>query len=1093
MTESTAAPTLGVILFTDLVGSTDLRSSLGDDAADGLRRDHDRLHAEAITAHGGLLVKGLGDGVMATFPGAAEALAAAVAMQRGMARWRRRIEHQLSIRVGVSAGDVVFEDNDCFGAPVVEAARLCAAAEADQILVADVVRLLAGTRHGFVCSAVGALELKGLAQPVTAWEVDWAEPAAPAGTMTLPPGLSTQGQFPFVARRAERESSGRALKTALGGDSRTVLLAGEPGVGKTRLCTEVSRDAQDEGARVLFGRCDEDLGVPYQPFAEALRSFVSNTPDESRAEALGPARGELVRLVPELGSLVADLAEPTSADAEVERACLFEAVAQWLRTTAATQPLVLVLDDLHWAGRPTLQLLRHVVRNCGDAALLLLGTYRDTDLSRTHPLSEALADLRREPRVERLRLTGLDPEAVAAFMEAAAGHDLGGSEVALARLIHDETDGNPFFISEVLTHLGESGAIYQGSDGRWRIRAGELVVPEGVREVVGRRVSRLSEAAEAVLSAAAVIGAHFSPGILGAVCDLPVETVEAGLEEAIDAGLLREVRDPRRSYRFSHALVRSTLYEEVSTARRVRLHRRIGEAIEALHAARIEDHVVELAHHFGEAAASGDVAKAVDYCRRAARRAVAQVAFDEAVTWSTQARELAAIAEPPIAARLVCEIDIDLGDAQRQAGDPAHRETLLDAGRRAAELDAPDLIVRAALLNGRGMYSRYGHVDDERVAALEAALAVVTDEADRARLTARLAGELTFSPDNERVIALVDESLALARRSGAEDALAAAIAQRTGTNWGPETVDERLELSAELVDLAERSGSIDTTMWAAVTRYYPCIESGDVAGAARAVRSLAQLAERTKLPEHLWGVHARQAALLTLAGRLSEAEAAVEKAAEYLRATGAPEAEIIVLEFLLPVLSVQGRAEELVEPAAAAYGAFGKPTWGADTLWAAGRVDEAASLLRQDASLGVNAAVLVHRPWSFMAVWLGLAMPIAARPDFARQLYDLLAPYPGQFSVGPPGNPCAATDHALAACAFAMDDLPSAERHLRGAISLYERMAAPIYTGRSRLMLADLLRRMGRDADAVPVEDDGGAALRSVRLEAVPLSLLDRV
>ena len=1093
MSESTATPVLGVILFTDLVSSTELRSSLGDDAADELRREHDRLHAEAISAHGGALVKGLGDGVMATFPGATEALAAAVAMQRGVARWRRRVEHALSIRVGISAGDVVFEDNDCFGGPVVEAARLCAAAEADQILIADVVRLLAGTRHGFACASVGELELKGLS-PISAWDVDWSEPTSAPGSVALPSGLDTEGQFPFVARTAEREVIGRALKTALSsGDARAVLLAGEPGVGKTRLCSEVAREAQREGALVLFGRCDEDLGVPYQPFAEALRWFVSRIPAESRADALGPARGELLRLVPELAALVADIPEPTSADGEVERACLFEAVTAWLRTVTSTQPLVLVLDDLHWAGRPTLQLLRHLMRNCG-GALLVLGTYRDTDLSRTHPLSEALADLRREPRVERVRLNGLDTDAVAAFMEAAAGHELGGSEVDLARLIHGETDGNPFFVIEVLIHLGESGAVYQGHDGRWRIRAGELVVPEGVREVVGRRVSRLSEAADSVLATAAVIGTHFSLGVLGAVCELPVEKVEAGLEEAIGAGLVREVRDPKLSYRFSHALVRSTLYEEVSTARRVRLHRQIGEAIEALHAARIEDHVVELAHHFGEAAASGDVAKAVDYCRKASSRAGTQVAFDEAVTWSSRARELAKTAEPPINARVMCEIDIELGDAQRQAGDTAHRETLLAAGRRAAELGTSDLVIRAALLNTRFIYAEYGKVDRQRVEALEAALAVVSDDADRARLTMRLAGELTFSPDTERVLALIDESLALARQSAADDALAWSIQQRMAIMAGPETLDERLRLADELVDLAERPGILDEIGWAAAAGFYPCIESGDVVGAARSVLGLAEFAEKTKRPDVLGPLNARRSTLLTLAGRLDQAEAAADKAREHLAAQGVPETDISWLGLLLPIRVVQGRADELIETARGAFEPVpAVSTWVGYFLWAAGRTDEAAEFLRAEIAKGVKAAVLFHRPWSFAGVSLGLSMPITATPDFAHQLYDLLSPFSGQFTVGPPANPIAAIDHASAACAFAFDDLPRSESHLRSAISLYERMGAPIYAGRSKLMLADLLRRMGRNLETRVLDDEGAADLRSVGLDPTPLSLLNRI
>ncbi|HEV2368836.1 MAG TPA: AAA family ATPase, partial [Acidimicrobiales bacterium] len=838
---------LGAVLFTDLVDSTEMRTRLGDDVADGIRRQHDSLLTEAVIGHGGSVVKGLGDGILATFPGAAEAVGAGVAMQRALQRRNRRENWELAIRVGISAGDLSHENGDCFGTPVVEASRLCAAAIGGQILVAEVVRLLCGTRGGHSFETIGALELKGLAAPVTAWQVDWTDTDDLAAPAELPSGLSTEGQFPFVARLAEREVTAKALKQALNGDRRTVLIAGEPGIGKTRLCAETAREAAAEGGVVLFGRCDEELGIPFQPFVEALRWYLANTDVSDLGAALGPGAGELVRLVPELAELVPGLAPATIGDPDVERARLFDAVVGWLGAAGDDALVVLVLDDLHWAGRPTLQLLRHLVRAAQRTRLLVLGTYRDTDLSRSHPLADVLADLRRAPTVERVHLSGLDRSGVQAFMEAAAGHNIGVEDSELVERIHGETDGNPFFVNEMLFHLGESGAVYQGSDGRWRVSVGDISVPEGVREVVGRRVSRLSDAANTVLSVAAVIGQQFELSVLDEVCDLSPDDIEAALQEAVVAGLMREQRGARISYRFSHALVRSTLSEELSTARRVRLHRRTAEAIETVHRSRLEDHVVALANHYSEAAASGEVDQAIHYCRLAALHALDQVALDEAVTWYSRAVELLGTANA-VDPRLDCELRIELGDAMFRTGDPAHRQLLLDAGDQAHRLGAVDLVVRAATASNHGAsYTSYGSVDAEKVSAMERALCLCASDVDRARLSTMLAGELMFSGQSDRVTALIDDAIGLARNADADDVFVDAAVAKCGFCWGPENLVERLALMAEVTERADRLGTARARTFA-VARFYPLIESGDVTAGARAALAGIEAAEAVKEP-----------------------------------------------------------------------------------------------------------------------------------------------------------------------------------------------------------------------------------------------------
>ncbi len=510
---------LVTILFTDLVDSTGLLSELGPEAADDLRRAHFQSLRDVIAAHDGREVKNTGDGLMVAFERPSAGAACAVDLQRCTARLRQRSAgREVAIRVGLAVGEATSEDGDWFGTPVVEAARLCAVAERGQILATDVVRTLGGGRGGLEFVAHDPMTLKGLPDRVAVVEIAW-EPEVVAAE--LPPLLASLGGPFFVGRDLESGCLTTAWKQSLENQRRAVLVAGEPGAGKTRLVRELAGTARAAGATILFGRCDEELGLAYQPFVEALEHFVSTCDGDVLDRHVAVFGGELTRIVADLAHHVPGVAEPLRKDPEVERHRLFEAVAHLLTLADEGGGVVLILDDLHWADKGTLLLLRHLLRSGEAMALLVLGTYRDTDLVRTHPLAEMLADFRRHDDIERLTLSGLDVAGVEAFVEAAAGQQLNDDGVSLADAVHRETEGNPFFVGQVLRHLAESGALFQ-RDGSWTFDGdvGNLGIPEGVREVIGRRLTRLPDTVNRVLRTAAVIGREFDLRLVAAVDEM---------------------------------------------------------------------------------------------------------------------------------------------------------------------------------------------------------------------------------------------------------------------------------------------------------------------------------------------------------------------------------------------------------------------------------------------------------------------------------------------------------------------------------------------------------------------------------------------
>ena len=604
--------------------------------------------------------------------------------------------------------------------------------------------------------------------------------------LALPAMLRTVEPFAFAGRTPERQLLLDACEEATNLENvPVVLVAGEPGAGKTRIAAEVAQVVHQRGATVLAGRCDDGMALAYQPFIQALREVSDSLQGAELEASLGPLAHELRRIDPQLATHLPGLAEPLSADPDTERHQLFEAVVDWLATLGAHHPVVLILDDLQWATTPTLLLLRHVVRARPRSSLAIIGIYRDTELTPRHPLAELISDLSRERSFTPLALAGLDEAAVGELVAEAGGQPLDAEGSRLAFAVHRESEGNPFFVGEILRHLDEAGQL-RGPDGEWgRYRdISDVGIPEGVRRVVMQRVARLPEAAVRALTVASVIGSEFDLGVVSIVTDTGEDDVLDAIEDAQAARLVVERPDEFGAFAFSHTIVRSTLLEGLSRTRRVRLHRTIGDAIEQVHADDLDGHAVALAYHFGHVAEGGKgamqqaaVAKAIAYSHRAGDRALAALAPDDALRHYQSALALQT-ASGDIDEPLVIDLCIGLGSAQRQLGDPASRDILLDAAHRALALGDASRVVGAALANNRGVFSSVGEVDDDKIDVLENALELLpADDLDRALVLATLCQELTFAGSFERRRTLADEALTMAESSG-DDGLIVRVLQQ---------------------------------------------------------------------------------------------------------------------------------------------------------------------------------------------------------------------------------------------------------------------------------------------------------------------------
>jgi class 3 adenylate cyclase/tetratricopeptide (TPR) repeat protein len=1067
MTNSSSATIYATILFTDLVGSTEHSSRLSAEQADETRRRHFSILRQSILKSGGTEIKNLGDGLMVVFNSSSAALMCAVSMQQGVERDNNDGGREMGLRVGLSGGEVTVEDGDYFGDPVIEAARLCAMCERGQIFSADLVRAMAGRRHRYASRPLGPLALKGLPDPVDSVEILW-EPLD--GTdIPLSSRLSVRPAVGTVGRDDELRMINDVFKRVTeDGGRELVIVSGEAGLGKTTLVSQFARSAASSGALVLFGHCEEDLATPYQLFFEALDHYVTNAPEDTLLNHVAAHGSELARLVPALSSRIPDLPPSKATDADTERFLLFAAVVGLLSMLSGQRPVILVLEDLQWADKGSLLLLRHLAAAEQSMRLLVLGTFRDNELSQASALRETLGALREHGNAHRVVLSGLNDLGVIAYMEAAAGRSLEAEEIPLAHAVYRETDGNPFFVSEVLRHLMETGAIYQDESGRWAAHdLDRMTLPDSVREVIGGRVVRLGQHAGRVLALAAVIGRDFDLDLLAKVTGSSEDELLDTLDAATAVALIREVADRSGRYSFSHALIQHTLYGDLGRARRAQFHRQVAEALEELLANQPDARIGELARHWTNATQPINLIKAINYSQRAGDAALRALAPADARGYFAQALDLYSQSDldDPI---LRVDLAIGLGTAQRQTGDPAFRDTLIGAARLAADLNETSRLVDACLATNRGFFSAIGAIDTQKVEMLTVALERLdVTNPSRALVLATLCAELAVGTSLEDRMAFANEALAIADAHG-DDAVSVRVLNSLAFPlMVPEQLEQSLERTSRAMALAERVGDPVQILFAAHWREEIACMSGDIVEMDRVLEIVRELVERLDQPVLRWTYLFTKARRVMIDGDTDIAERFATESLQIGTASGQPDAFVMYGGQLISISLQRGTLGDLVPILNQLY--VEAPEVGGAVTSAlalahaeAGNLDDVRVMLERFAT--DNFELSMDATWLTTMAWYADAAMALGDTTFIEPIFDQLVPWVDLWPST--GAECESpVSQYLGGLATSLGRYEEADAYFARAIAASDRTNAKFFAARTNLMWGVMLARRRSPGD----------------------------
>ena len=906
------------------------------------------------------------------------------------------------------------------------------------------------------------------------------------------------GTGTLVGRDRELSELRQGLEGALAGRGRLFMVAGDPGVGKTAVADAIGAEAVAAGATVLWGRAWGGGGAPsYWPWLRILRRLASERDLGDALAALGPeATGRLTRLVPSLarapaspGDAADEAGAPDRGESDAARFQLFDAITSLLRAAAGQAPLVLILDDLHGADHPSLLLLGFLAVHVRDSPILVIGTYREAEARLDAQLAATLGDIIRHG--QRLPLRGLREADVAEVVERVAGRR---PPDRVVRAIHQATEGNPFFVDEVVRLLSAEGRLDDAS------HVAAVRIPDGVRETIRHRLEPLPESTRELLCTAAVIGREFRLDTLQRVSGCDPTELDAALSAAVSSGVLVERTSALGVYSFSHGLIRETLYDDLGPQRRGVLHREVGLALEDLYGTDPEPHLAELAHHFFVAATMGELDKAIEYSVRAGERALGLFAYEEAAAHLERSLQAYALQERADIPRR-CELLLMLGIAQSRSGESgAARETFLRAADLARRIDEPECLARAALGYGAGLGGfEFGRVDEGLVALLgEAREMLGTEDGSlNARVMGRLATELYFSDRLEERVALADEALAMARRIGDRATLASTLSARFLTLMGPEDSDERLQIASDVIALGEEIRDRELILRGHVWRILSLMELGDWVGAEIELAVHARLAEELRDPLHLWYVPLFAATRALLQGHLGEAERSASEAFAIGRGSQAQNAAQLYAVQLFALRTEQGRLTE-VEGSLEEFGRRypAAPVWRAAAAFALavlGRADESRRLFDALTASGAGVAEIPRD-----SEWLGtvaLLVRAGARLGDARRtatLAGLLEPYTDRAVIAGRGaiflGPVSRYAGLAAAAAGRRAD---AVGYLEHALAKARRWGAEPMVAGIRFELADVLAPApGARGGAGASQDD---AQRAYELRAEALAIARRL
>jgi DNA-binding winged helix-turn-helix (wHTH) protein/tetratricopeptide (TPR) repeat protein len=892
-------------------------------------------------------------------------------------------------------------------------------------------------------------------------------PEAPTGAREAGNTLAKRGMRElsqlFVGRQRELDELRGALDACLAGRDRLLIVAGEAGIGKTRIAERLAEDAAARGVAVLWGRSLEERGgPPYWPWIQVLRALIRASDDDLLRQEMDAGAGDIAGIVPELAARLG-VQPPEALDhAELNRFRLFESIAAYLQRVARRTPLLFVFDNLHWAGRPSLLLLEFLTQSLAESPILFLGTYRGSEVSRQHPLFDTLGALNRDSHFKRIHLRGLERTEVTEFFAGAAGT---APPAGLIDAIYQQTEGNPFFVAEVVRLLLAEGVVTPGKTGIQAPAGRPLVIriPEGIREVIGKRLNHLSKRCNNVLGQAAVIGREFPLRVLRAlITEMDEDTLLQALEEAENAGVIEEDAVAANRYRFNHALIRETLYDELSASGRARCHARIGEIIERLHRGDPEPYLPQLAHHFSEAARSGRSAKALEYNMRAATKAESVLAYEEAASYYQTALEMLEL-EDVDAGPMRCDIVLAVA---RSMGKGGRIPEALDWIRRTAEL-ARRLGYREGLIEACRVIdyvvSNLGVAGAQAMPLIEETLRSVggDDSATRATLLGALARAAYNDGQPRRAEAATADSIAMARRVGDSKALVSALRARLYARYPPENVEVRYAAAREMLALAEALGDPELQRDAHDLCFYDLLEMGDMAKADLHLARSGELGQAIRQPFYVHNHLVYRAMRVILEGHYDEGEKRALQALERGERVRRESAEGIFGMQMFAIRRDQGRLGEL----AGAVRSFAqeRPAHG---IWQPGlaliyadleMADEARAVLEQLARDDF-AAVPRDVLWPTCLAFLAEVAAEVGERHHAAAIYELLKPYRHRaLVVGACVAFLGAAAHYLGLLAHVLGRRADAATHFEEAMRRNESMGARPWLARTQHAYGSLL------------------------------------